>query len=189
MTEPAEDSPTDGAVEPRLDGERRAEEAAVAERLNRVTRYAAGGASAQDGSGGKHAALPATRGADPHETLTVGRRIRLIAKLCECAELLVQGYLEATARTKVLRVAEGGCFIGTAEVEFAEIHGHFEGNLTATKKLVIHPSGIVSGTARYQEIIIEAGGRITGSSQSLAGQAGPAQAKANTPGKPKGPAA
>ena len=192
MTEPAEDSPTDGAVEPRLDGERRAEEAAVAERLNRVTRYAAGGASSQSEPGGKASAPPATSGTDPHETLTVGRRIRLIAKLCECTELLVQGYLEATAHTKILRVAEGGCFTGTAEVEFAEIHGHFEGNLTATKKLLIHPSGIVSGTARYQEIIIEAGGRITGNSQSLAGPAATgkaAEAKDNPPRKPKGPAA
>lgn len=196
--QPAEDSPADGAPEPRLDDERQDEErraeerrteerraeATVAERLNRVTRYAAGGASPQAESDGKDTAQPTTSGANPHETLTVGRRIRLIAKLCECAELLVQGYLEATAHTKILRVAEGGCFIGTAEVEFADIRGHFEGNLTATKKLVIHPSGIVSGTARYQEIIIEAGGRIAGNSQSLAelpqtagsGQAGQRQA-------------
>jgi len=204
--QPAEDSPADGAPEPRLDDERQDEErraeerrteerraeATVAERLNRVTRYAAGGASSQGGSNGKDSAQPATSGADPHETLTVGRRIRLIAKLCECAELLVQGYLEATAHTKILRVAEGGCFIGTAEVEFADIHGHFEGNLTATKKLVIHPSGIVSGTARYQEIIIEAGGQITGSSQSLAGQVTAAkatEAKADKPKKPKTSAA
>ncbi len=178
--QPTDDTPTGDTDEPRLDNDRRADEATVAERLNRVARYAAGGAASKSGSGGKDPALPAGSGTDPHETLTVGRRIRLIAKLCECTELLVQGYLEATARTKTLRVAEGGCFIGTAEVEFADIHGHFEGDLTAIKKLVIHPSGIVSGTARYQEIVIEAGGQITGNSQSLAaagnGQAGPRQA-------------
>ena len=187
--EPASEAPSDDAAEPSPQDEQRSDQATVAERLNRVARYAAGGGAGQDKSGAnetkgaKHArslkdpAVPAAGGASPHETLTVGRRIRLIAKMCECAELMVHGYLEATARTKILRVAEGGCFIGTAEVEFAEISGHFEGKLTATKKLLIHPSGIVSGTARYQEIVIEAGGQITGNSQSLASQAAAAKDK------------
>lgn len=107
------------------------------------------------------------------EVLTVGRGIRLVAKLCECAELLVEGHLEATARARHLMVAQGGRFIGSAEVDTAEIHGHFEGNLTVAKRLLIPASGSVAGTTCYQEIVIEAGGRIMGNTQRLSEPAAP----------------
>ena len=113
------------------------------------------------------AAVSPEPGAASGEVLTVGRGIRLVAKLCECAELLVEGHLEATARAKHLMVAQGGHFIGSAEVDTAEIHGHFEGNLTVTERLLIRATGSVAGTTCYQEIVIEAGGRIMGNTQRL----------------------
>jgi hypothetical protein len=178
MSNSPSDEPTDDD-ELRL-GEGQSDEATVAGRLNRVTRYAAGAASTANApKKARSGAKPVYGGADPSETLTIGRRIRLIAKQCECTELLVEGHLEATAVAQFLLVSEGGRFVGSAEVELAEIRGHFEGNLTATEKLVIHASGVVSGTARYQEIIIEAGGTIMGNSQSLAADPAPAN-----PGKP-----
>ncbi len=109
----------------------------------------------------------AETGPDDSEVLTVGRGIRLVAKLCECAELLVEGHLEATARTRQLQLAKGGRFIGSAEVEYAEIHGNYEGELTVSEKLYISPTGSVSGTTRYREIVIEAGGQIMGNTQHL----------------------
>jgi cytoskeletal protein CcmA (bactofilin family) len=113
------------------------------------------------------AAPVADAGPDDSEVLTVGRGIRLVAKLCECTELLVEGHLEATARARELQVAKSGRFIGSAEVEYAEIHGHFEGSLTVSKKLYISATGSVSGTTRYQEIVIEAGGQVMGNAQRL----------------------
>ena len=101
------------------------------------------------------------------EILTVGRGIRLVAKLCECAELLVEGHLEATARAGHLMVGRGGHFIGSAEVDTAEIHGHFEGNLTVAKRLHISATGSVAGTTCYQEIVIDAGGQVMGNAQRL----------------------
>ena len=109
----------------------------------------------------------AETGPDDSEVLTVGRGIRLVAKLCECAELLVEGHLEATARTRQLQLAKGGRFIGSAEVEYAEIHGNYEGELTVSEKLYISPTGSVSGTTRYREIVIEAGGQIMGNTHHL----------------------
>ncbi len=109
----------------------------------------------------------AQTGPDDSEVLTVGRGIRLVAKLCECAELLVEGHLEATARTRQLQLAKSGRFIGSAEVEYAEIHGNYEGELTVSEKLYISPTGSVSGTTRYREIVIEAGGQIMGNTQHL----------------------
>ena len=112
------------------------------------------------------------------EVLTVGRGIRLVAKLCECAELLVEGHLEATARARHLVVAQGGRFIGSAAVDTAEIHGHFEGNLTVAKRLLIPATGSVAGTTCYQEIVIEAGGRIMGNTQRLSEPAAPGDSAA-----------
>jgi cytoskeletal protein CcmA (bactofilin family) len=106
-------------------------------------------------------------GPDGSEVLSVGRGIRLVAKLCECSELLIEGHLEATARTRQLVVAKGGHFIGSAEVDFVEIHGRYEGELTAAKKLFIGPTGSISGTTHYREIVIEAGGQIMGTTHHL----------------------
>lgn len=107
--------------------------------------------------------------AAPGQVLTVGRGIRLVAKACECDGLMVEGHLEATAQARILTVTQGGSFIGSAEVASAEIHGTYEGNLTVSERLTIHPTGSVSGTTRYREIVIEAGGQISGNTQCLAG--------------------
>jgi cytoskeletal protein CcmA (bactofilin family) len=100
--------------------------------------------------------------ADDAQVFAVDRGTRLVAETCECAELVIEGYLEATARAQSLRVGPDGRFVGAAEVVVAEIHGHVDGDLTVTGKLVIHPTGTVSGTTRYRQIAIEGGGRILG---------------------------
>ena len=53
-------------------------------------------------------------------------------------------------------------FRGSAEIDIAEIHGEFEGNLTVRDKLVIFGSGRVHGKIRYGKVIIEEGGQLTG---------------------------
>ena len=47
----------------------------------------------------------------------------------------------------------------------ADISGKFEGELTATDKLIIRTSGRVSGKIRYNAIEIEPGGEISGDIQ------------------------
>lgn len=150
----------------------------LSDRLSRVTRYA--------NAGGQDEAPPADLPVEAPEaapeapvapvlqsevsddqTLTVGRGIRLVAKACECDALLVEGHLEANANTRTLTVSDGASFIGNAEVKVAEIKGTFEGSLSASERLLIHSTGCVSGTIRYQEIVIEAGGKILGNSQCL----------------------
>jgi len=99
---------------------------------------------------------------DDPQVFTVDRGIRLVVEACECTELVIEGYFEAAARAQSLRVGPDGRFFGAAEVAVAEIHGRVEGELTVTGKLVIHPTGTVSGTIRYRQIAIEGGGRILG---------------------------
>jgi len=70
--------------------------------------------------------------------------------------------------SRVIRIAENGSFSGKVGIDIAEIHGQFEGELTARTQLVIHASGRVKGNIRYGSILIEAGGQISGDVQALA---------------------
>lgn len=114
------------------------------------------------------AEAPAQRaGQSPHPTadslLKVGPNIRLKGvEITDCDTLFVEGTVEATMDSRVMEIAPPGHFKGTAEIDMADIHGHFEGTLTVRERLVIHPTGRVSGTVRYGKLSIAEGGQISG---------------------------
>lgn len=64
--------------------------------------------------------------------------------------------------SRVIQIAEQGAFKGTAEIDIAEIHGSFDGNLTVRQKLVIYATGQVTGKIRYGKVVIEEGGQLSG---------------------------
>ncbi len=101
--------------------------------------------------------------------LIVGRNIRLKGEIASCDTLVVEGHVEASMDSRVIQIAESGVFIGEAGIDIAEVSGQFEGKLTARKRLVIRKTGRVSGTIRYGQIEIEAGGRISGDVQEQRG--------------------
>ncbi|PWB17999.1 polymer-forming cytoskeletal protein [Comamonas sp. JNW] len=95
--------------------------------------------------------------------LTVGPNIKLKGvEITDCDTLVVEGTVEATMDSRVIQIAAEGAFRGSAEIDIAEIHGEFEGNLTVRDKLVIFGSGRVHGKIRYGKVIIEEGGQLTG---------------------------
>ncbi len=101
--------------------------------------------------------------------LIVGPDVKLKgAEILDCDTLVVEGRVEATMDSRVIRIAENGSYQGTVGIDVAEIHGRFEGELTARQQLVIHATGRVSGKIRYGKILIEEGGEISGDVQSLA---------------------
>ena len=98
----------------------------------------------------------------------VGREISLNGEITSCDRLVVEGRVEATlVGARVLEVAQGGLFRGRAEVREADIAGVFDGELTATERLLIRTGGKVSGSVRYGRVVIESGGEIGGDMQSL----------------------
>ena len=98
--------------------------------------------------------------------LTVGRDIRLTGELKSCESLIVEGVVTLDLQgTKFLEVLEGGTFAGSAMVETAEIAGSFEGDLTVTGLLIIHPSGRINGNITTSELQLERGGMICGNLQ------------------------
>lgn len=101
--------------------------------------------------------------------LIVGPDVKLKgAEILDCDTLVVEGRVEATMDSRVIRIAENGSYEGTVGIDVAEIHGRFEGELTARQRLIIHATGRVSGKIRYGKILIEEGGEISGDVQSLA---------------------
>ncbi len=105
---------------------------------------------------------PAAPNRAPEGTLIVGRDIHVKGQIDDCRALVVEGRVEATLKTDRLEVRKGGTFVGSAEVEHADIAGTFEGTLNATGQLNVAAGGLVRGETRYAKITIEAGGAIVG---------------------------
>ena len=115
--------------------------------------------------------------------LTVGPNIKLKGvEITDCDTLVVEGLVEATMDSRVIQIASQGAFKGSAEIDIAEIHGVFEGNLTVRQKLVIYASGKVSRKIRYGKVVIEEGGQLSGDIECTA--AASAAVKASSAAKP-----
>jgi len=69
--------------------------------------------------------------------------------------------------SKAMEIAKPGTLKGNAQIDIAEIHGEFVGELTARTRLVVHGTGRVSGTIRYGKLVIAEGGEITGDVKRL----------------------
>ncbi len=106
---------------------------------------------------------PRNPGSVEGRKLVVGREICLSGEIKTCEKLVVEGRVEADLNdSQSLEISEPGLFKGHATVEDCEVHGTFEGELTVTGCLLIHPTGRVSGKIRYADMEIAKGGRLTG---------------------------
>jgi cytoskeletal protein CcmA (bactofilin family) len=98
--------------------------------------------------------------------LTVGPNIKLKGvEITDCDTLVVEGSVEATMDSRVMHITEIGAFKGSADIDYAEIHGEFNGDLTVREKLVIYSTGRVNGKIRYGKVVIEEGGQLMGDIQ------------------------
>ena len=63
--------------------------------------------------------------------LIVGPNVKLKgAEILDCDTLVVEGRVEATMDSRVLRIAANGSFSGKVSIDVAEIHGQFDGEQT-----------------------------------------------------------
>ncbi len=118
------------------------------------------------GSASNASGVPGTQPKESASKLTVGPNIKLKGvEITDCDTLVVEGTVEATMDSRLMQIAEQGAFKGSAEIDIAEIHGSFDGNLTVRQRLVIHSTGRVTGKIRYGKIVIEEGGQLSGEIQ------------------------
>ena len=90
--------------------------------------------------------------------------------ILDCDTLVVEGRVEATMDSRVIRIAEQGSFTGKVSIDIAEIHGSFDGELTARCQLIIHATGRVSGKIRYGKLVIDEGGELCGDISTLSAE-------------------
>lgn len=111
--------------------------------------------------------IPGTRPADStsvgEKTLTVGREITLSGQISECDHLIVEGNVQANLdRATSLSISAGGEFRGTVDVQEAHIHGLFEGDLTAHRKVSISSTGRLIGSLKTAALSVEEGAYLKG---------------------------
>lgn len=100
--------------------------------------------------------------------LIVGPSITLAGEISACDALVVEGTVEARLRDgQLIEVAQSGVFRGSVEIEDADIAGTFEGELSVRHKLRVRSTGRVTGTIRYGEIEVQAGGQLVGQIQVM----------------------
>ena len=128
------------------------------------------------------AALPSA-GDTPGSKLSIGPNINLKGvEISNCDVLVIEGNVDATITSKAMEIARPGRFSGTANIDIAEIHGEFSGELTARTKLVVHGTGHVTGTIRYGKLVVAEGGTLTGELKQLDS---PSESNAGTPTLPR----
>ena len=114
------------------------------------------------------APAPVAESSTSEARLIVGPDVKLKgAEILDCDTLVVEGRVEATMDSRVIRIAEQGSFTGKVSIDIAEIHGTFEGELTARHQLIIHATGRVSGKIRYGKLVIDEGGELSGDINTL----------------------
>nr|WP_315426845.1 polymer-forming cytoskeletal protein [uncultured Albidiferax sp.] len=110
-------------------------------------------------------------------TLTVGPNIKLKGvEITDCDTLVVEGTVEATMDSRLMQITSAGAFKGSADIDIAEIHGAFDGELTVRDKLVIYATGKVTGKVRYGKLVIEEGGQLSGEIAFGTNKSAPAKA-------------
>lgn len=98
--------------------------------------------------------------------LTVGKGLSLAGEIASCDVLVVEGKVEAKlSEGKLLEITESGQFRGNVEIENADIAGRYDGQLVVHGRLTIRSTGRVSGTVKYGELEVNAGGQVIGEMQ------------------------
>ena len=119
--------------------------------------------SAPEGNAAKEIPVLTDDAAATGARLIVGPEVKLRgAEILDCDTLVVEGRVEPTMDSRVIRITESGSFSGKVSIDIAVIHGSFEGELTARSQLIIHSTGRVSGTIRYGKLVADEGGELSG---------------------------
>lgn len=114
--------------------------------------------------------------------LTVGRDISLTGEIGSCDVLVVEGTVEAKLREgRLVEIAESGLFKGSVDIEEADIAGRFEGDIAVRGRLTVRSTGKITGSIRFGELAVDAGGQLIGDIQLYGTKAAAAPAAVQAP--------
>ena len=100
--------------------------------------------------------------------LVIGENVCLKGEISNCADLVVEGKVDAEMLDgKKVVISKGGSYKGNLETGEAEISGSFEGKLTVHKNLTLQSTAHVKGELFYGSIQVQPGARIEGSMTNI----------------------
>ncbi|CAO3356051.1 bactofilin family protein [Azospirillum palustre] len=109
--------------------------------------------------------------------LIVGRDISLTGEIGSCDVVVVEGTVEAKLREgRLVEIAETGLFKGSVDIEEADIAGRFEGDIAVRGRLTVRSTGKITGSIRFGELAVDAGGQLIGDIQIYGSGSKPAAA-------------
>ena len=89
----------------------------------------------------------------------IDKEMKIEGSISSSGKLIVKGQVTGTIKGDVVIIAEGGRVESTAtEVSSLTIGGNFQGDMTASKELIILASGRCAGKVEYKDLIVENGG-------------------------------
>ena len=128
------------------------------------------------------APAPAAPAMPEQRRLTVGRDISLTGEIGSCDVLVVEGTVEAKLREgRLVEIAESGLFRGSVDIEEADIAGRFEGDIAVRGRLTVRSTGKITGSIRFGELAVDAGGQLIGDIQIYGAGTKPAAAPVTAP--------
>ena len=113
----------------------------------------------------------------------VGRGVSFSGQLAGASRIRVAGEMDATLTRGQLDVVDSGVVLARADVDGARVAGRFEGSLWVRGSLHVAATGVVRGTVSCADLVVAAGGRITG--DIAVEPAGPGHADSESGGEPR----
>ena len=83
------------------------------------------------------------------------------------AKIQVNQLMVLNGDGKMIEITECGQFRGSVEIENADIAGRYDGQLVVHGRLTVRSTGRISGTVKYGELEVNAGGQIIGEIQHI----------------------
>jgi len=116
----------------------------------------------------------------------IGASVFIKGNITAAEELSITGRVEGDIRldTGDLILAEGSRVAGDVAAPSVALYGNFQGNLTATQRVVVRPGAIVSGSITTPSLLVEDGAVMNCRVEMPAAARAPlAQASITTPPK------
>jgi cytoskeletal protein CcmA (bactofilin family) len=89
----------------------------------------------------------------------IDRELKIEGSISSSGKLIIKGQVTGTIEGEVVVIAEGGQVNSSAtKVSSITIGGNFQGEVTASRELIILATGVCAGKVECKDLIVENGG-------------------------------
>lgn len=129
---------------------------------------------------------PAVPGSSPRpagpETSVVGSGVTIKGDVHGEGEVMIQGRLEGELKIQgTVSIGPDGRSVGRVVADEVVLNGTIEGEVEASRRLVISASGVLNGGMQCPRLVVEEGGRLQGRCRMSAQPEGAPEAERHRP--------